>query len=190
VQRAGHRTGNGAAKPAEQSGPDAVELAALEYAKELPAMLRRAMKRAARGKPSPLLRSAPRLIREAMQLLDMKEERHARKPQEHPQLGVLSDYELQLCTNLLELHRAQRTAAEPPAAAPAPEPLEREEPAPEPAAPAPQPLYNGPDRRVRHIPSTVFLGTQERRRRQQRATSSLIAGQRVVYIGEPPDPAA
>jgi len=188
AKRAGHRTANGkgAALPAEQSGPAAVELAALEYAKALPGLLRKAMKRSARGKPSPLLRSAPRLIREAMQLLDMHEERKERTPKEHPQLGVLTPYEIELCTNTLELVRGLREPLPATAPEPAPGPLEREQPPPEVAPPEPRPLYNGPDRRVRHIPSTVFLGTQERRQKQQRSTSSLVHGRRVLYIGEPP----
>lgn len=169
-----------------------MDTAALEYARALPGMLRRAMKRAARGKPSPLLRSAPRLIRECAALLEMQEDKRARKPRPLAgleDLGPLSDFERTICRDTIGLIRQSREGKleHPPTAEPAPM-LEREATEEPPACPAPQrpQPYTGPDRRVRHIPSTVFLGDQERRRRQERATVKLIDGQRVVYIGEPP----
>lgn len=156
----------------EQSGPESVERAALEYARALPTLLRKAIKRQARGKPSPLLRSAPRLIRESLQLLDVHEERRERRPRTHPQLGLLTDQEQTLCRNLLELHRGQREG-QPPAEAPPrlPQPLSREEiRAADPYEPPPKPApWNGQERR--HVDmSRAFLGKAERR--QQRGAPS------------------
>lgn len=175
----------------EQSGPDAVEAAALEYARQLPALLRRALKRAARGKPSPLLRSAPRLIRESMQLLDMHEQRHQRQPKPIAgldDLGPLSDYERAVCTDTVLLMRQTREAlaAEPPTES-SPQPLPPQEPPPPPAAPAARPLYNGPDRRVQHIPRNVHLGTKERRQSQEHQSIQIDAGVRRLWIGAPPE---
>lgn len=187
-----HDTANGGHRP-EQSGPDAVEQAAHAYAQELPALLRKAIKRSARGKPSPLLRSMPRLIRESAAILEQLETKRNAKPRVVAgleQFGKLSSIELEIMTDWLTTHRAvsaghgseigqhgvsnidallgvRRDATDQLDFTGDTEspaaPAQQVEPPP-PAARIP---YTGPERRVRHIPSNVNLGNAERRRQRQ-----------------------
>jgi hypothetical protein len=148
----------------------------------------RAIRRAARGKPTPLLRSLTRILRETGALLDANADKKARTPKPHPQLGLLSAFEYDALSANLAYMRADQSNADfiedlqakqrglPMPHTPEPETLPQttdelphkaspDDLAAAEAANAAQQPYSGPERRLKHIPSHIHLGKLERRRR-------------------------
>lgn len=155
---------------------DPIEHAIEILARELPALVATAVNRARKGKPATLLRTVHRMVKELDTMILARPE----KPREHEALaalGPLTAQEAHLCLNSVELLRSihRRQAAEPqPTLTPAQQQewddaqtqgnqLLQRGPSPQPPPPPPA-LWAGPERRLKHIPRSVFLGKHERRR--------------------------